>query len=441
MKKFLIATIIAFITIFSGTFGIKAEFRADKEWSVIKPGDIIYFDNSEYNWENVYIYLWQRVNHTDGDAYKPWNEAVQMTKVEGTENIYEFVVPDDIGEKYNMVIFKNGNSGSSNQTINLGFVEQGFVYIMKESVTSGSDYNKKVGYWYLYDNGSILEHLDDIQKYQEDKQYYTTDSYSNLDELITTAATEANSEIRLFSEQDANGNDTGKYYIQIDITFYEIQNIIDNLVVDTTLLEEKVSDEQDNMDDYEEMYTTSSLQGLKDEIDNANDVLNNPNITVDDIKNAIKAIDDAVDKLVEQADKTELNKVLEEIENINKDDYTSDSYENLINLVDTSKTIVDDKDANQTEVDEYVSKLKQGINSLVKKPVSDVQNNTSDNKSDNVSVNNNKRDTIVDSDNLNLTSNSDNPKTLDNIVTVISVLVIAIVILVILIVLRKKIKK
>lgn len=31
-------------------------------------------------------------------------------------------------DKYNMIIFKNGNNGDQNQTIDLGFIEEGFAY-------------------------------------------------------------------------------------------------------------------------------------------------------------------------------------------------------------------------------------------------------------------------------------------------------------------------
>ena len=161
-----------------------------------------------------------------------------MTKI-GDTNVYKFVVPEDnkfTENQYKNIIFKNGISGRQNQTINLGFIESGLAYYANEQYTKeylGSDYakDKWLGYWYLYDKSTIVQHLDSSKQYQQNKAKYTEASYKNLDDLITQAATELENEIILYAYKDDQGNDRNLYYITIATTLKAIDNIINNLEV------------------------------------------------------------------------------------------------------------------------------------------------------------------------------------------------------------------
>ena len=204
------------------------QYVADKQVTALKPGDEVFFDNSITNWSNVYIYIWDSTN----GAYKAWNSADEMTKI-GDTNVYKFVVPEDnkfTENQYKNIIFKNGISGDGNQTIDLGFIESGFCYIANSSTTVNGRV-KKIGYWYLYDKASIVEHLNSSKQYQQNKAKYTEASYKNLDDLITQAATELENEIILYAYKDDQGNDRNLYYITIATTLKEIDNIINNLEV------------------------------------------------------------------------------------------------------------------------------------------------------------------------------------------------------------------
>lgn len=390
MKRFfiLISMVMCLLYIPSS---VSAGYEADKEWSVIKHGDVIYLDTTGLDWDEVYIHIWQ-----DGGAvYKDWSNDDEMTKVD--DNIYMFVLPDSADEIYNMIIFKNGMNGTGlNQTISLGYIEGKFAYKITD-ISNG----KRFGYWYLYDKSDLESRLEDILKYQNDKDYYTTSSYGNLDDLIQDVKDILEEEIKL----ESTGGNPEMYYIQVDYTFGQIDDIIDSLVVDTTLLEEKITLEESNMSDYEGIYTPSSLEELKSAIEDGKNVLSGTNITVEDIKNSIKKIDDSKENLVKQADKTELNKLIDEISKLNKDDYTTKSYDNLATILEDALIISNDKNATQTDVDNYVEKLKAGIGNLELK--------------EEISV----------------------PKTLDNIVVVISVLAGAIVVLGILVLMKRKMNK
>ena len=203
-------------------------YVADKQVKGLKPGDEVFFDNSATNWSNVYIYIWDK----EKGEYKAWENADAMTKI-GETNIYKFIVPNEgvfNEKKFSNIIFKNGISGDNNQTIDLGFIESGFCYIANSSTTVNGKV-KKIGYWYLYDKASIVEHLNSSKQYQQNKAKYTEASYKNLDDLITQAATELENEIILYAYKDDQGNDRNLYYITIATTLKAIDNIINNLEV------------------------------------------------------------------------------------------------------------------------------------------------------------------------------------------------------------------
>ena len=293
-------TIMFALTIFSYMGNVKAYTSKDMQVRDLKKGDVIYFDNSQTNWDHVYIYIWDDES-SNNNWYKPWDDATEMTKVEGTENIYEFKVPDDMEEnKYENVIFKNGQKNNENQTIDLGFVESGYAYTIDNDIKTND--GKKMGYWYLYEKDTILSYLEDVEAYVKDKEYYTTESYGNLDELILEAATKAGVEIRLESRKDNDGHDNGHYYIEIDDKIKKIDEAIEKLDVDESLLEERIKDIEEQLDKNKDKYTDESLKELESTLENAKKLLEEKGneITVDQLKEYLENIDEASNNLEEK---------------------------------------------------------------------------------------------------------------------------------------------
>ena len=116
MKK-LLAIITVMLTIFCIS-NVKAAYTPDKQRTAIKRGDVIYFDTTGLDWNHVYIHIWE----DGGDTYKDWGSNDEMTLVDGSDHIYMFTAPNDIDEKYNMIIFHNEFGGNANQTINLSYI-------------------------------------------------------------------------------------------------------------------------------------------------------------------------------------------------------------------------------------------------------------------------------------------------------------------------------
>jgi len=225
-----------------------SEQRFIKHVTAMKPGDVIYFDNSGTNWESVYIYIWDK--NKNPSSYKEWGSEDEMEKIQGT-NIYKFTVPENMGfetSSYKNLIFRSHQSpsGTGNtaknrlQTIDLGFIESGFAYKVNSEEfgwnATGDKYigGLKKGYWYLYNKESRQAYINLAkQQYQTNKIKYTDESYSNLDQLIADAETEIDKEIVLYNVKDENQEDiANSYYIQIDVILDNMKKIIDNLQID-----------------------------------------------------------------------------------------------------------------------------------------------------------------------------------------------------------------
>lgn len=452
-NKLLIRIILLIFAIMSMPIITKAVYTPDKTLTTMNPGDVIYFDTTGLSdWQNVYIYIWQG---SSGDPYKNWDNADGMTKI-GDTNIYSYTVPSEVqANKYDMLIFKNGTGG---QTQDLGFVEGKYAYIVKDW-SSGTG----KGYWYLYDKSSINDKIANIEKTTENEEYYTPASYGNLNNLLQQAKNQINGEVRLEEEEDSNHNKTGKFYIEIDYTLTTIEEIIENLVVNKEILQEKVNEEEQKMDTYKQTYMPKSLETLEEKINEAKQVLQKNSISLNEIKQAIKNIDDSKQEFLLKADKSELEKLLREVEGLDKAIYTEESVQNLEEIDKNSKEIYNNENATQQQVDEAIQNLQEAIDELEKKPVdnNEGQNpdiNDGENEEQNPGINDNNQgedSDIKDKENekndqnievkdeentqdiKNEESKDDTPNTGDNIIIYSVIFVIA---LIGLIITSKKIK-
>lgn len=114
MKKFLsiILTIcLAFSVLTVGAASVSAAEGDDN--IALKAGSLIYFDNTNTQWDEVYFYAWQFGFF--GDTYK-------MTPVADNEDLYSIVVPVDVpavvpeGQASTYFLFKSAEDWSGKQT-------------------------------------------------------------------------------------------------------------------------------------------------------------------------------------------------------------------------------------------------------------------------------------------------------------------------------------
>ncbi len=289
MKKYTKYFLFALAFIFAGALQLGGKANALSTYKNIrelKTGDTIYFDNSGTNWSEVKIFLFSKSGGSDRFS---WSDRPTMTKIDGT-NVYKYEIASELNiESYkdDHVVFSND---SGNQTIDLGFIETGYAYLVDRK-----EGDKDRGYWYVYDKTELVNLIRSAKEYEAYSDYLTTTSYDELAKQIRNAEGVVNSEIKLKADPNGNG-----YYTEFDISTEDLQKAIDDLEIDTGKLDEILnSDEINNID--RDKYTDESLKNLDEAIEKAEGVLNNPNSSLEDIKNAADGVLEAIGKLKEKA--------------------------------------------------------------------------------------------------------------------------------------------
>ena len=273
----------------AGVFQLGGEANALSTYKNIrqlKTGDIIYFDNSGTNWNEVRVYLFSK---SGGSERFNWDSRPTMTQI-GETGVYKYEITNDLNiENYkdDHIIFSDN---ARHQTIDLGFIETGYAYLV-DSEEGG----KAKGYWYVYDKSELVDLIRSAKEYEAYSDYLSSASYDELATQIRNAEGVVNSEIRVETDYDGRG-----FYTNFDIALEDLQKSIDDLEIDTEKLEEILDREEiSNID--RDKYTDDSLKDLDDAIGAAEDVLNNPDSTVEDIKNAADNVLEAIENLEEKA--------------------------------------------------------------------------------------------------------------------------------------------
>lgn len=294
MKKREKVIFILFMFIFVFTMG-KVSYAAETKFDIkaLKVGDKIFFDNSYSNWDNVKLYIF---NKDKGTGLFDWNDSLEMTK-EGNSNIYSLEITQDIEDRYGInsknmdhIIFRNNNGNS--QSIDLAYFDSRYSYVF-DRTESG----KLKGYWYVIDTSELDNLCDEAEAIE--KKYYTEESYSVLSGKLNDAKDILEDKIRV--ENAENGGYTTVYFNYVN----DLRTAIDSLVPNKQLIKNKIDEVLAG--DYTG-YTEESVNSLNNAIDNAENVYNSDDVTVQDIKDQITALDEAVNNLV--VDKTRLADVI-----------------------------------------------------------------------------------------------------------------------------------
>ena len=106
---------------------------------------------------------------------------------------------------------------------------------------------------------------------------------------------------------------------------------------------------------------------IRGSYDNANDVINNEDATLEDIEKALQDLIDAINNLIEKtADKSNLIILIIEAEGLNSDDYVN-GWDALIDALNNAKAVRDNDKAKQSEVDQAAQDLQDAIDNLEEK--------------------------------------------------------------------------
>ena len=147
----------------------------------------------------------------------------------------------------------------------------------------------------------------------------------------------------------------------------KILEITDGELVDKTALQAKV-DEAAELN--EENYTAESWADFAAALADAQDVLDNEEAAQEQVDDALAVLTAAIDGLVEieepEVDKTALQAKVDEAAELNKEDYTKESWATLQEALNAANTVLADDEATQEQVDTALVALEAAIDGLVK---------------------------------------------------------------------------
>ena len=115
------------------------------------------------------------------------------------------------------------------------------------------------------------------------------------------------------------------------------------------------------------LYTSSSLEAFDEVLKTAMSVYNSENISREQIIQTVEQMINANSLLVEKADKTGLESVIQQAQNIDEGLYTSKSLEALEDILNEVQEVYEDENATDIEVKAAINKLEVAMQSLVEK--------------------------------------------------------------------------
>lgn len=185
-----------------------------------------------------------------------------------------------------------------------------------------------------------------------DKNDYTVDSWTSLEEALRVAQTVASND----SARDE----------EIKDAIESLRKAIESLVkrVDKTSLRELI-EFTDSLK--EEDYTPNSWKTFEDALKIAKAIVMDEHATKETVDETTESLKKAIDSLLRIANKTELKNAIETAKSLNENDYTADSWNAFKGVLASAEETLENKNASQKEVDDARNSIKNAISSLVKK--------------------------------------------------------------------------
>lgn len=183
--------------------------------------DTIYFDNSSAGWSTVRIYMY---NSTDNTYPYEWVDRPTMTSL--TNDIWEYSISVDdnfYNKGYDYIVFSDD---SGEQTINLGFVGDGYAY----KVDAWQD-GLRSGYWYLYDKSGITFYNVRALKTGDTIYFDTTGTDWEAPKIYFFSTLDGGSERFTWDNRPSMEYVSGTIYKYVITPDLDIESYLDNYVI------------------------------------------------------------------------------------------------------------------------------------------------------------------------------------------------------------------
>lgn len=118
----------------------------------------------------------------------------------------------------------------------------------------------------------------------------------------------------------------------------------------------------------QDSYTASSWSTLESALNSARIVSAKEDASQSEVNDANTALQSAIDSLKRKVDKSELNKLIEQAQALDEEDYTEDSWNSLLSALGLAQTVSNNETATSLEVSIAKSALESALTGLKEKP-------------------------------------------------------------------------
>lgn len=162
---------------------------------------------------------------------------------------------------------------------------------------------------------------------------------------------------------------------EVDAQVIALQNALDNLVLETNLETQVLTDLITTANNIDlTLYTQVSADALTQQINTAQELLQNPETTQEEIDAQVIALQNAIDNLVLKLVTTKLDELLAQAQEIDLTIYTQVTADILTQEINASQALLENPEATQTEIDAQVIALQNAIDQLeMKATLSSIQ--------------------------------------------------------------------
>lgn len=353
--------------------------ESNDEWIYVDLQDIYSISKVVLNWEGSGAKEYKVQVSNDG---KEWKDISHITNGDG--GIDELTYQDVSGRFVRMLGIEVGSK---------------YGYSLWEFEVYGTTLKSK------------LQKIYDMYK-DLDVSSYTPDSIKLYQAALSNA-------VVVYNNVDATSQDVLKAIEQLEAS---VKGLIKK--ADKTQLEEAIELANKQLDPTK--YTPQSIELLTTTLQNAREVFINDNATKQEVIEAIKKLDEAVESLVKKADKDNLTTIYNKALQLDKDQYTLESLGKVEALLEKAKLIIDDENTRQEEVDKMYEQLRQALDQLELKE--DEDNNTGDNIDGDVTLMPSPENEPPKNETVNATKTGD-PVSLQILISTVMISILGIVIL------------
>lgn len=160
----------------------------------------------------------------------------------------------------------------------------------------------------------------------------------------------------VIDDPNAISDDVSKAQTELDAAYLQLELIPDKTELQATY-DEVLSIDIDK-------FLPSSAESLTLSLNMAKKLLDDENATISEVKDCLISISSAIELLVEKPNKEQLKATLKEAEEYNQEEYTTESYKDLISAIGNGNSLYKNENATKEEVEAATTALSNSIKNL-----------------------------------------------------------------------------